>query len=103
MPQTELKHVTVKSILCTLDTYPRDPNFGAFGSTISRFRDTYSSKFGNALNDPKRTWTLNSQKYPIYTIHLPQGPKFGPFRSTTSSFQDIIHFIIPIEYHVKRL
>ncbi len=40
----------------TLKTYPRDPNFAPFRSTISLFRDTTctsSAKIGNAPNDPK--------------------------------------------------
>ncbi len=39
-PQTELEDLTVKSNLCTLNTYPWGPNFGPFHSTNSRFRDT---------------------------------------------------------------
>ena len=121
-------------------------------SRTSCFRDTRSSKIGNAPNDPKWTWTLNSQKYSTYRKYLtpevqilirfalwlavseiqgrqnqkftewpqtelehltinttlytlntyPWGPKFAPFCSTTSIFEDIAHFIIPIDYHVKR-
>ncbi len=130
-PQIEL-HLTVKSTLYTLYTYPWGPNFAPFRSTISRFWDrtcTKSVKFGNAPNDPKLnlntyqskvlyihlilpqevqtlvsfalqlavseiqhvqgghksevhrmtlnwTWTLNSQKYSIYTKYSPQRPKF---------------------------
>ena len=35
-----------------------------------------------------RTWTLNSQKYPIYTKCLPLRPPFSPFRSSISHFRD---------------
>ncbi len=52
-PQIELEHLTVKSTLYTLNTYPRAPNVGPFRSTISHFRDTTSVKIGNAPNDPK--------------------------------------------------
>ncbi len=52
-PQTKIKHLTVKTTLHTLHTYPWDPNFGLFCSTTSRFRDTRSSKIENAPNDPK--------------------------------------------------
>ncbi len=44
---------------------------------------------------PNWTWTLDSQKYPVYTKNLPWGLNFGPFRSTDRGFQDIAHFIIP--------
>ena len=33
---------------------------------------------------PNWTWTLNSQKYPVYTKDLPQRPQFVQFRSTTT-------------------
>ncbi len=54
-PQTEHEHLTVKSTLHALSTYPRGPNFGPFRSTVSRFQDTtYTrwAKIGNAPNDP---------------------------------------------------
>ena len=60
---------------CTLITYPWYPNFGPFGFTISRFRDTTctrSAKIGNVPNYSKLTW----------------GPNVGPFWSTISDFQD---------------
>ncbi len=53
MSQTELEHLTVKSTPYTLNTYPSGPNFGPFRSTTSCFRDTKSSKIGNAPSDPK--------------------------------------------------
>ena len=55
-PLTDLGHFTVKSTLYTLNTYPWGPNFGPFGSTISRFRETTckrSAKIGNAQDDSK--------------------------------------------------
>ena len=51
--QIELEHLTVKSTLYTLCTYPRSPNFGTLRSTTNRFHDTSSSKIGNAPNDLK--------------------------------------------------
>ncbi len=39
---------------------------------------------------PNWTWTLNSQKYSMYTKYLPWCPNFGPFRSTASGFRDTI-------------
>ena len=75
-PQTELGHLTIKTTLYTLHTYPWGPNFGPFHRTTSHFPDTKSSKIGNALNGPNWTWTLNSQKYPVYTDYLHQRPKF---------------------------
>ncbi len=35
-------------------------------------------------------------------ILAPEALSFLPFRSMTSRFQDIAHFIIPIDYNVKR-
>ncbi len=58
-PQINLQHLTVKSTLYTLKTYPRGPNVRPFRSTISHFRDTRSRKIGNAPNEPKlnlMTW-----------------------------------------------
>ena len=55
-PKLNLKHLTVKSTLYTLNTYPRGPNFDPFRSMVSRFRDTTCTrwaKIGNALNDPQ--------------------------------------------------
>ena len=51
-----LKLLTVKGTLYTLNTYLWRPNFGPFCSTISRFRDTTptrSAKIGDASNDTK--------------------------------------------------
>ena len=115
-PQNELEHLTVKSTLYTLNTYPWGPNCGPFHSTISHFRDTRctssvkignvpndpklnlntwtrfwykrSWKIGNASNDPNWTWTPNSQKYSINTKYLPQWPNFSPFHSTISRLRD---------------
>ena len=36
-PQNDLKHLSVKSTLCTLNTDPRSPNFTAFRSTTTVF------------------------------------------------------------------
>ena len=44
--QNDLEHVTDKSTMFTLNTYPRDPKFGPFSSTTSRFWDTRLSKIG---------------------------------------------------------
>ncbi len=49
-----LEHLTVRqNTLYTLHAYRRSPNFGPFCFTTIRFRDTMSSKVGNAPNDPK--------------------------------------------------
>ena len=77
--QIELEHLTVKSTLHILNTYPWDPNFGQFCSTISRFRDNYVQGYKKSemhQMTPNWTWTLNSQKYTIYTKYLPLRPKF---------------------------
>ncbi len=72
---------------------PRVPSFTLFRSTSNRFQVTGHFDT-SALNDPKMTlntghqilemhpmtpnwtWTLNSQKYSIYTKYLPLRPKF---------------------------
>ncbi len=62
------EHLTVKSSLYTLNTYPRGPNFSPFRSTISRFQDktcTRSAKIGDAPNDPK----LNLKTVKVLHIH----------------------------------
>ena len=73
-PQTDLEDSTVKSTLYVPNTYPGGPNFGPFRSKISRFRNptcTRSEKIGNRMT-PNWTWTLNSQKYPLYTAYTPE-------------------------------
>ncbi len=50
LPQSDLKHLTVKSTQYTFNTDPRGPNFTQFRSTNSRFRDTNLPKTGNAPN-----------------------------------------------------
>ncbi len=73
-PQTELEHLTVKSTLHMLSTYPWGPNVGPFRSTISCFQDTtctMSAKTRNALNDPKlnlSTW-LHKQRFDNIHVH----------------------------------
>ena len=55
-PQTEFEHLTVKSTLYILNTYPWGPNFRPFRSTISRCWDTTCTrtpKIRKAPNDPK--------------------------------------------------
>ncbi len=52
MTQTEIEHLTNKSTLYKLNTYPRGPNFGLSWSTISGFQDTRS---------PNRKYTEWSQ------------------------------------------
>ncbi len=56
-PQTELQHLTVKSTLYTLNTYPRGPNFAPFRSTTSGFQDItlfYNSALTTMLNTHKK-------------------------------------------------
>ncbi len=90
-PQTELEHLTAKSTLYTLNAYPWGPNLGLFRSTNTRFRDTRSSKIGNAPSDPKLNWPLNSQKYLTLSTY-PWGPHFVPFalRAAVSKISHIL-------------
>ncbi len=55
-PQTELEHLTAKSTLCTVNTYPWGPNFGPFCSTASGFEDIAH------FNHSPLTTMLNGQK-----------------------------------------
>ena len=74
----ELEHLTVRSTLYTLNTYPWGPNFGAFYSAttvaVSEIQGRQKSEMHRMT--PNWTWTLNSQKYTVYTKCLPLGPKF---------------------------
>ena len=57
---------------------PRGPIFGPFRSTTSRFRDTRSSKIGNAPNDQIELEYL-ALKSTLYTLNTYcQKPKFWP-------------------------
>ncbi len=67
-PQNDLKHLSVKSTLCTLNTHPRGPNFTPFRSTTSRFQDT-RLKIGNAPNDPRMTLQFTINKYNHLQVH----------------------------------
>ncbi len=78
-PKNELEHLTIKSTLYTLNAYRWDPNFVPFRSTISSFRDTTCISLPKSemhRMTPNWTWTLNSQKYSMYTKYLPLRPKF---------------------------
>ncbi len=85
------KYIIYISTLYTLNTYPSGPNFGPFRST-SRFRNTRSSKIGNASKTPKLNFeqSLVTVKNTLYTLNTyPWGvPNFGPFRHMTCRFQD---------------
>ena len=96
-PQINLQHLTVKSTLYTLKTYPRGPNFHPFCSTTSRFWDTRLSKIRNAPSGAKLTDLEHlTVKSTLYTLNIyPWDTNFGPYHSTTSGFQGIAHFIIP--------
>ena len=92
-PQTELETLTVKNTLYTVyvDTYHRRSNFGQFCSTSSCFWDAKSSKFRNALNDPRLNFEHLTVKSNLYTLNTyPWDPNFGPFRSTINHFRDTI-------------
>ena len=87
-PQTDLEHLTVKSILYALNTYTRSPNFHPFCCTTNHYRDTRLQKIRNALNDLRMALKPNF-KSTLYTlVSYPRGTKFYPFHSTTSRLQD---------------
>ena len=84
-------HLTGKSALYTLNTYPWGPHFGPFRSTISHcasYNMFKVDKIGNAPNVPTLNLNTYSQRYSMYIKCLPMRPKFGPFLSTISRFQD---------------
>ncbi len=93
-PLAELEHLTVKSTLYSLNTYPWDPNFGPFHCTISHFRDNNMNK--DVKNRKCTKWPQTELEH-IHTKCFPLlwGPNFGPFRSTTSGFQDIAYLVTP--------
>ena len=80
---------------------PLRPNFGRFRSTISRFRDTRSSKKEMPRMTPNWTSTLYSPfKSTMYTWNTyPWGPIFGPFHSMASGFEDLS---FTTDFHVKQ-
>ncbi len=75
-PQNDLKHLTVKSVLYTLNNHRWCPNFTLFRSTTSLFRDTWP-KTRNAPNDPRMTLTTSLSKVPspVYTEYSSPRPK----------------------------
>ncbi len=68
MHRTELEHLSVKSTLYTLNTYPTGQYFGPFcsTSTCSGLQDT-RLKIGKALNNPKLNLTIKSTLYTLKT------------------------------------
>ncbi len=57
MTQNDLKHLTDKRTLYTLNTHPRRLYYTPFRSTTIRFPATSLPKIGNAPNDPRMTLT----------------------------------------------
>ena len=88
----------------TPNTYPWGPNFSPFCSTTRRFRDTRPVvKTETHRVTPNWTWTLGSQKYPVYIkILTPEAQILVCFalRPAVSKISHILSF--PIDYHVKR-
>ena len=68
-PQNDLKHLSVKNTLCTLNTHTRGPNFIPFCSTTSCFRDIRLSIIGNAPNDPRMTLITEVFKSTLCTLN----------------------------------
>ncbi len=68
-----LKHLAGKRILYTQNTYSLGPNFGAFHSRISRFRDicARSRKLKVHRMTPNWIWTRSRRQYSIYSKYLP--------------------------------
>ncbi len=69
-------------------TFPRSPNFGPCRSMTSCFRDTKSSKIGNAPKWPQTELEHLTVKTTLYTLNTcPWGPNFGLFHSMTGHFE----------------
>ena len=71
-PQTELKHLTVKVTLYTIEWSPPGAHIVvrfALRPAICEIQGRRKSEMHRMT--PNWTWTLNSQKYPVYTKYLP--------------------------------
>ncbi len=85
--QKDLKHLSIKSTLCTLNTHPRGPNFNPFRFTNSHFWDTGLLK-SECTEWPQNDLNHWSVKSNLCTLDShPRGPNFTPFRSTTGRFE----------------
>ncbi len=69
----DLEHLMVKHTMYMPSTYTRDPNFGSFWSTTSRF-EMHGCQNRNDRITQEWSWTLNGQKYPVYKRNLPPPP-----------------------------
>ena len=78
-------HNSQNYTLDALNTYPRNTNFVQFCSTTSRFRDTRSSKIGNAPNDPTLNLTFKSTLYTLNTY--PRCPNLVHFALQPAVFK----------------
>ncbi len=92
-PQTEFEHITVKSTLYILNTYPWCPNFGPFHSMTSSFQDTIKVTENRKCTEwPQTELGHLTVKTTLYTLNIySRGPNFGPLRSTTSCIPDWGH------------
>ena len=87
--RTDSEHLMVKSILHTLSTYPRGPNFGPFFSTTSHFKiqGCWKSELMEISKWPQIDYEVcDSQQYLTYTRYA-RGSNLCPFCSTTSHFR----------------
>ena len=64
--QNEAEHITIKSTLYILSTYPWSSNFDPFHSTTSGFRDTGLSKKVQGITSCW-SWNIGSQRYTLTT------------------------------------
>ncbi len=98
-PQNDLKHLSVKSTLCTLNTHPRGPNITPFRSTTSCFWHIRLSITGNAPNDPRITLITEVSKVPCVHWILTTEAKISlRFALRSLVFQIIEVFGFPIGY-----
>ncbi len=77
-PQNDIKHLPVKSTLCTLSTHPWDPHFCfALWSIVSQIQGCWKSEiFEVDWLISTCHWTLISQKHPVYANFVAPRPKF---------------------------
>ena len=102
MTPAEFEHSTVKSTMHTLNSHLEAQILVRFALRLAVSEIQGCQKL--VMHRMTPNWTHNSQKYPVYSKHLPLWQNFGPFHSATSGFEYIAHFIkFYIDYHVKRL
>ncbi len=90
-PQIELDHLTDKSNLYALNTYPCGPNFVRFAlrPAVFEIQGCWKSEISKCTEWPQIGFGMLRTKSTSYTLNnKSRGPNLGPFCCTTSSFWD---------------